>query len=105
MKGRGCLPFRASLGITGSPRPGSRVGWLTPYEVEILRSEARRAGPGAQLDLFLPARASEEGVAWVRSELEPLRAVGIEVAVKRDSAWEFREVDPAPRAVARVRKQ
>jgi len=80
------------------------MGWLTPYEVEILRSEARRAGPGAQLDLFLPARASEEGVAWVRSELEPLRTAGIGVAVKRDSAWEFREIDPGPRGVVRGRQ-
>lgn len=101
-KRREVLPFRSTLGSPGSTRVGNRIGWLTPYEVEILRSEVRSAGSGAQLDLFVPAAASEEGLAWVRSEFEPLRRAGIEVVLKRDAAWDYREAEPASRG--RVRR-
>lgn len=100
-KRRDVLPFRATFESPGTSRAGTRIGWLTPYELEILRSEVRSAGSGAQLDLFVPARSSEEGLSWVRSELEPLRRAGIEVALKRDAAWEFREVQPKSRTRAR----
>ena len=91
MKPDPVLPFRATFESPGGSRRGRRMGWLTRYEVEILRSEARNGGTGSQLELFVPAGASDDGVAWVRSELEGLRRAGIGVAVKRDAAWEFRD--------------
>lgn len=93
MKPGRILPFRATFGSARAADVRTRVGWLTPYEVEMLRSEARSVGSGAQLELFVPAGASEDGVTWVRSELEALRRSGIGVAVKRDAAWEFRDIE------------
>ena len=44
-----------------------RTGWLTPYEVETLFSDALWAGRGSRLDVRVPARTSEAGVTWIRA--------------------------------------
>lgn len=69
-----------------------RTGWLTPYEVETLFSDAMWAGHGARLDVAVPARTSEDGLAWIRSRFDRLRTRGIGVRVRRDADWEFRDV-------------
>lgn len=96
------FPFRATFGATDGSSAGCRMGWLTLYEVEILRSEARRAGAGTQLELFVPARSSDEGLEWVRAELDPLRRDGVRVSVKRDAAWEFRSVSSSTTRLRRA---
>ncbi|MFM8412600.1 MAG: hypothetical protein ACKOCT_20300 [Alphaproteobacteria bacterium] len=101
MDDRLVLPFRAKVGAADGLPAGRRMGWLTPYEVEILRSEARRSGAGTQLELFVPARSSDEGVDWVRAELDSLRRDGVRVSVKRDAAWEFRSL---PSSASRSRR-
>lgn len=68
-----------------------RTGWLTPYEVETLFSDALWAGHGARLEVSVPARTSEEGLAWIRSRFDRLRMRGIGVRVRRDDAWAYRE--------------
>lgn len=69
-----------------------RTGWLTPYEVETLFSDAMWAGQGSKLDVAVPARTSEDGLAWIRSRFDRLRTRGIGVQVRRDNSWEFRDV-------------
>jgi hypothetical protein len=93
------LPFRAKLTPTkAGPQRGPRTGWLTPYEVENLFAEALWAGRGATLEVQVPARAGEDGLAWARSRLERLRRRGIEVRVGRDRDWEYREPDASRRS-------
>ena len=92
MKTAKILPFRAVLAPTrAGHRKGQRTGWLTPYEVENLFAEALWAGRGATLEVQVPAKAGEEGLAWARSRLERLRRRGIEVRVARDLDWQYRE--------------
>ncbi len=90
--------FRARLEKRGVARAGrERSGWLTPYEVDTLFSDALWAGQGANLDVCVPARATDEALAWVRSRFERLQKQGIRVRVRRDDAWEFRDVAGAGR--------
>ena len=85
------FPFRAQLAKgTGSHRT-ERTGWLTPYEVETLFSDALWAGHGSQLELRVPARTSDAGVDWIRGRFDRLRKRGIGVSVRRDESWRFNE--------------
>ena len=93
MDGQKVFPFRAHLGgRDGGGKVSQRVGWLTPYEVETLCADALWVGKGAQLDVTVPARTSEAGVAWVRDRFDGLRKRGIGVRVRRDDAWTFQAV-------------
>jgi hypothetical protein len=93
------FPFRANLGKgTMGPRLQQRVGWLTPYEVETLFADALWAGRGSQLEVSLPAKTSDAGVAWIRGRFDPLRKRGIGVRVQRDEGWVFQDA-----AVPRLR--
>jgi len=70
------------------PRPGARpslerAGQLTPYETEILTADALRAGPGARLEMELPAATDDAGLLAARDRFAPLAARGIEVQVRR----------------------
>lgn len=69
-----------------------RTGWLTPYEVETLFSDAMWAGHGAKLDVAVPAKTSEDGLAWIRSRFDRLRTRGVGVRVRRDLGWHFKDV-------------
>jgi acyl carrier protein len=60
-----------------------RSGALTPYAVEILVEDALRAGPGARLEMEVPADTDEDHVAATRARLAPLAARGVEVSVRR----------------------
>lgn len=87
------FPFRARLDKRGVARMRSeRSGWLTPYEVETLFSDAVWAGQGAKLDVEVPARTSEDGLAWIRARFDRLRTRGIGVQVRRDLAWDFKDL-------------
>lgn len=92
MDGQKVFPFRANLaGGEQAGKLAQRGGWLTPYEVETLFADAMWAGRGAQLDVSVPARTSDAGVAWIRGRFDPLRKRGIGVRVHRDEAWIFRD--------------
>ncbi len=73
------------------PPPGSRasvlerVTWLTPYEAETIGEDARRAGPGTQLEVTVPPQTGPAGFEAVRLLFTWLDAKGIEVVVVADS--------------------
>jgi len=59
------------------------VVWLTPYAAETLMLHARRAGPGRELMVTLPADASDGEVDALRGRFLALVASGIRVSVGR----------------------
>ena len=83
------FPFRAQLAKGPGSLRSERTGWLTPYEVETLFSDALWSGRGSQLELRVPARTSEAGVDWIRQRFDRLRKRGIGVRVRRDETWTF----------------
>ena len=86
------LPFRARLQRRGvGPLRNERTGWLTPYELEALYSDALWAGHGASLEVAVPARTSDDRLAGIRSRLDRLRDRGVGVRVLRDREWHYRE--------------
>jgi len=83
------LPSFVRTRVTATARGGSscvmeRVSFLTPYAAEEIAQEARRAGPGARLDLIVPANVSDAGVAAVDSLFAWLRDKGLTVVVHRE---------------------
>jgi hypothetical protein len=60
------------------------VGWLDPYTAETITAEARRAGPGARLEITIPKRAASDREAAVESLFGWLRERGVEVVIRRD---------------------
>ncbi len=69
----------------GGGRAGlERVTMLTPYEAETIAADARRAGPGARLEVIVPPSTSAARLAAVESLFAWLREKGIEVSVRRD---------------------
>ena len=72
------------------PPPGSRaapidrVAWLTPYEAENIGEDARRAGPGARLEIIVPLPTSEDRLAAVRTLFAWLAAKGVTVSVRAE---------------------
>ena len=92
MKDQKVLPYRARLERGGvGPVRRERKGWLTPYELETLYSDALWAGQGARLEVAVPARTSEDRLAGIRSRLDRLRSRGVGVRVLSDGAWNYRE--------------
>jgi acyl carrier protein len=68
---------------------GAHEGWyleralgLSPYAVETIAEDARHAGPGARVQLSLPASAEAEAIDWLDQRVAPLRRHGIEVDVR-----------------------
>jgi acyl carrier protein len=61
-----------------------RTGELTPYAVDILVEDARRAGPGARVEMKLPASTDDAGLAAALHQLGPLSARGVAVRVRRE---------------------
>jgi hypothetical protein len=83
------LPSVARTRITGGRERGGgleRVGWLDPYTAETIAAEARRAGPGARLEVVLPASATPDGLAAVENMFAWLREKGVDLVVRRDDA-------------------
>jgi acyl carrier protein len=61
-----------------------RLGELTPYEIQILVSDALRAGPGARLEMEVPASTDDAGLAATRRQFAWLAGRGVAVSVQRD---------------------
>jgi acyl carrier protein len=81
---------RARVVRAGNGGELERSGELTPYEVEILVADALRAGPGARLEMELPAGTDDAGLAATRDRFAWLAGRGVAVNV-----WRDRQVPPA----------
>ena len=88
----GTTPIFAHARVVRAGNVGEleRSGRLTPYEVEILVADALRAGPGARLEMEVPAGTDDAGLAATRDRFAWLAGRGVEVSVRRD-----RRVPPA----------
>jgi acyl carrier protein len=60
-----------------------RVGPLDPYTIELLTDDARRAGPGARLEMELTEPSDQAGLTAARHWLADLVERGIDVSVRR----------------------
>jgi hypothetical protein len=60
----------------------TRAGWLTPYIVETIADDARRAGAGARLDIRVAPGPGPGGAASVAHLFAPLARHGVEVRVR-----------------------
>ena len=60
-----------------------RAGWLTPYVVQSIGEDARRAGQGARLELGVGAATSDAHLARVVEQFAWLAAFGVDVKVSR----------------------
>ena len=91
-------PFRATLRIQrDGGRQSERSGWLTPYEIRTLVADARWAGPGSRLDVWVPAGVGDLELRRLRTRFARLRDFRVTAQVERDSAWQYRDY-PAQRA-------
>ena len=62
----------------------TRVLVLTPYGVETILADARRAGRGTRVEVAVPAATPEPSLAALRATLE---AGGVSVRLERDPRW------------------
>ncbi len=60
------------------------AGPLTPYLIESIVDDARRAGQGAALEVSVPAAATNADLDRIVRQLAPLAARGVQVSVRRD---------------------
>jgi len=78
------------LRATIAPGPRSargtvtRSAWLSPYAVETITADARRAGPGGRLDVVLPASAPLVAIERVRECFDPLVEAGVAIDVRHE---------------------
>jgi hypothetical protein len=81
------LPSFVRTCVTAAPGGSAwtveRGTFLTPYAAEEIAQEARRAGPGARLEVTVPASTSDAGVAAVDSLFAWLREKGVSVVIHR----------------------
>ena len=76
-------PMLVRTGVVASrgkaaKRPGLvRTEWLTPYDLETMAEDARRAGHGARLDVVLPSEASPAETVEVEERFARLRGRGL----------------------------
>jgi hypothetical protein len=71
-------------GVNG-PRGIERSEWLTPYGLEVITADARRAGAGSCVEVLVPAATSDHELERVGERLGPLRASGADLIVRRSS--------------------
>lgn len=69
---------RAPAGIT-------RAEWLSPYTVDAIADECRRAGRGARLEVTVGAELSDAALEEVYRRLERISARGTPVVVRRET--------------------
>ena len=60
-----------------------QTGWLTPYEAETIAQAARRAGPGARLEVVVSPTVSAASFAAVQALFAWLLEKGVAVTVQR----------------------
>jgi acyl carrier protein len=61
-----------------------RAGWLTPYTLETVLDSALRAGPGARLEITVPATVGADRLRSLERQFVSLRDRDLEVRVRRD---------------------
>lgn len=61
-----------------------RVGLLTPYLAETLADDVLRSGPGARIEVMVPAPAEEQALQHVRNAFSWLARRGVQVVVQRE---------------------
>jgi acyl carrier protein len=62
-----------------------RAGTLTPYELEDIYADARRAGPGASLTIAVTATTTDDQIARLRRRFAAVERCGVAVHVTRRS--------------------
>jgi hypothetical protein len=62
-----------------------RSDWLTPYSAESIVEDSLRAGPGATLEITVPAGSDDGAVGAVRQRFSWLSRRQIAVSVTRSS--------------------
>ena len=60
-----------------------QMSWLTPYEAEMIAQAARRAGPGARLEVMVSPTVSDASFAAVNALFAWLLEKGVAVTVRR----------------------
>jgi acyl carrier protein len=61
-----------------------RTGPLTPYLAETLADDVLRSGPGARIEVLVPAPADQQALQHVRNALGWLADRGVQVLVQRE---------------------
>jgi acyl carrier protein len=72
---------RPSVGAEGTLE---RSGLLTPYLAETLADDVLHGGPGAQIEVFVPAPAEDQALQHVRDAFAWLADHGVHVLVQRE---------------------
>ncbi len=79
------VQVRARLRPAGETAPSLvHTGPLTPYLIESILEDARRAGEGSVLEVTIPASATNVDLDRVAARFTPLDEKGVKVAVRRD---------------------
>lgn len=72
---------RPALGADGTLE---RTGLLTPYLAETLAADVLRSGPGARIEIMVPAAAEDQALQHVRNAFSWLADRGVEVLAQRE---------------------
>jgi len=89
-----CRPMLVRTGVVplrgqGAKRPGLvRTEWLTPYDMETIAEDARRAGRGARLDVVLPVETGAAEAVAVEERFSRLRDRGLGITIRCGDAAE-----------------
>ncbi|HLK10697.1 MAG TPA: acyl carrier protein [Candidatus Binatia bacterium] len=70
-------------GVTGDAAL-LHAGPLTPYLIESIAEDARRAGEGAALEVTVPPATTDADLGRLTRQLGPLADRGVHVSVRRD---------------------
>jgi acyl carrier protein len=73
----------APRGKGTQPRGPVRTEWLTPYDIETIAEDAKRAGRGARLDVVVPFEAGTAAEREVEERFARLRRQGLDLAIHR----------------------
>ena len=78
-----------------------RAGLLTPYLAQTILEDALHAGPGARVELAIPAETGAAGLAAVEARFATLGARGVEVRVENDAPTRSRSASVSARGSSR----
>jgi acyl carrier protein len=81
------VPFAWTRIVPAEDGPGGpieRSGELTPYAIELLADDARRAGPGARVEMEFAARSDAPGPTAALHRFGRLSGRAVAVSVRRD---------------------
>ena len=77
-----------------------RVLLLTPYGLETIIEDGKRAGRAARLQIAVPVGTPASALRCVEAVFERLRVAGVGVSVLRESRDQGRDEEPVPQASA-----